>query len=183
MHEFELQRNKLESVLYNLCILNHIITWQLHYMMSYHFSPNMVSVQQWTKFHSPNTNPSLQIWPFTTRSNLILIIVLNIGRSERYINRYIVLEGLLVQYKSPILTYISDISSDIPLSVMKTAHPIRSRDLIFRTLILIPINNNLQQSCYDPTSTSSLSNPTSTTTTRSNLTSMLTSWSNFKDDF
>lgn len=61
-----------------------------------------------------------------------MVIILSIGRYERYISRYIVLEGLLIRYKNPILANIPNTSSDILLSDMKTSHPIGTRYPIFR---------------------------------------------------
>lgn len=46
-------------------------------------------------------------------------IVLNIGRDEQYIPWYIILDGLPIRFKSPILAHILDISSDILLPMWK----------------------------------------------------------------
>lgn len=61
-------------------------------------------------------------------------IVLNIGLHKRYIVINIVLKGLPIRHKNTILVHIPDILYDIPLSDIKTAHPMRSRHPIFRTL-------------------------------------------------
>lgn len=59
-------------------------------------------------------------------------IILN--PDEQYISRYIILEGLPVRYKSTMLGYILDKSSDISLSDMKIACPLQFWYPIFRNL-------------------------------------------------